>query len=452
MATTGKIAEVLFEKALETYEHQTQMLSLVSRFEPDSGDMQNSSVGGQNTGSFGGGVVWRPTSQHAPIIEGWDMTGNETGIIEETYPAILTPPKNDIVKQTADDLRDMQFWERRGEQSGKRQATELNKIIAQAVALQGSLFYEYDLSDNANSGFKAIATAQALMNERQLMAGDDRSVVLNDRDNLIFGDQLAGRQTVQGRPADTWATGQIGANVAEFDVYTGSFLPTLAAGGTITDGTVASLSGASTTTDGNSFIPEAGSVDATTGAVTNVDYRVGVVNVTDAGTLAVGDKVTFTEINSVGLADKNDSGQLMTFTVVGIATNAVSIYPKPILTNLDATDSDLYRAYGNCVDTAVSVDGSLVGKTMTILNATGGKQNIFFGKSAVEVTSGDAPIQLLNEFGGMKVISSTMSNGQKMYMAYTGSLLDMSFTCRLFTWYGVTIANPMGCGSFVTKA
>ena len=71
MASTGKIVEVLFEKALETYEHQMQMLPLVDTFKPDSGNMQNS-----------GNYVWRPVQQHRPIIEGWDLTGQETDIIE----------------------------------------------------------------------------------------------------------------------------------------------------------------------------------------------------------------------------------------------------------------------------------------------------------------------------------------------------------------------------------
>lgn len=446
MAKTGKIAEVLFEKALETYEHQMSMLSLVERFEPDSGDMQNTSVGGQNTGSFGGGVVWRPVQQSAPIIEGWDMTGEETDIIEETYPAILTPPKNDIFKQTADDMRDMQFWERRGEQSGKKQATELNRIIAHAIALQGSLFYEYDLSDNSNSGYKAIATGQTLLNERQKLKDDTRFCVINDRDNLIFGDQLAGRQTLQGRPETVWATGQIGRNVADFDVYTGSFLPTLAASA----GTelITSLIG-NLTSSSDSFIPEGGSVDATTGAVTNIDYRVGKIGVASTTGFAVGDKVSITGCNAVGMADKSDTGELMTFTVVAVDTDtSISVYPKPILANLvdaSAPLQSLYRAYGNCT-------GAIDGETMNAINVTGGKQNIFGAKGAIEVTSGDAPIELLQEFGGMKVISSTMSNGQKMYMAYDGNILDMSFTCRLFTWYGVTVADPSACGSFTTKA
>ena len=153
MASTGKIVEVMFESALETYETQDMMLPLTNFFEPDAGDMQNS-----------GNFVWRPTQQHAPIIDGWDLTGLETDIIEETYPAILGSPKNDFVEQRADDLRDMTFWKRRGEQSGRRQASNLNQTIATAVATQGSLFYR-DVA--STSGYDFIAQGQAIMNERQ---------------------------------------------------------------------------------------------------------------------------------------------------------------------------------------------------------------------------------------------------------------------------------------------
>ena len=62
--SAGKAAEVLFENVLETYEEQTQMMDLVDTFKPDSASMQNS-----------GNFVWRPKQQHAPIIEGFDLTG-----------------------------------------------------------------------------------------------------------------------------------------------------------------------------------------------------------------------------------------------------------------------------------------------------------------------------------------------------------------------------------------
>lgn len=212
--TAGKIAEVLFESALETYEAQDMLLDKVSFMDPDGATMQTS-----------GNAIWRPVQQHAPVIAGWDLTGLETGIIEETYPAVLGTPSNDFVSQRADNMRDMSFWKKRGVESGRQQATELNKTIASAIALQGSMFYR----SNVTSGYSFVAEAQALMNERQ-GKNTGRTFMLNDRDTLKFANDLAGRQTLQGRPDETWRTGQIGANIAEFDIFTASFLPNLVGG------------------------------------------------------------------------------------------------------------------------------------------------------------------------------------------------------------------------------
>ena len=70
MATTAKIAEVMFEKALETHEKQVQMIENTTLIQPDGATMQNA-----------GNVIWRPVQQHAPIITGFDLTGSETDII-----------------------------------------------------------------------------------------------------------------------------------------------------------------------------------------------------------------------------------------------------------------------------------------------------------------------------------------------------------------------------------
>jgi len=50
----------------------------------------------------------------------------------------------------------------------------------------------------------------------------------------------------------------------------------------------------------------------------------------------------------------------------------------------------------------------------------------------------------------MKVISSRMSNGQEMYMIYDGKIDEFTFRWRIFSWYGITIANPQNCGVAVT--
>ena len=209
--SAGKIAEVMFEDVMESIEDQTMLADMCERFEPGSGNMQNAN-----------NFVWRPVEQQAVIQEGWDMTGLETDIIEETYPSVLGTPKNDFVEQRADDMRDLEFWRRRGRRSAKQMAVNQNTTIANAIMNQGSLYYESAATD----GFDFVADAQVLLNEQQ-RTQTQRHMILNDRVTKKYASDLAGRQTLQGRPeSDAWAKGQIGQNVAEFNIHTASFLPT----------------------------------------------------------------------------------------------------------------------------------------------------------------------------------------------------------------------------------
>lgn len=423
MATTGKIAEVFFENMLETIDDQMLLVDMVDRFEPNAADMQNAN-----------NQVWRPVEQQAVILDGWDLSGQEQDIIEETYPAILGTPKNDFVQQRADDLRDMQFWERRGKRSGMQQAVELNKTIANAIALQGAQY----IRSNTTSGYNFVAGAQALLNEQQREM-TDRYFLLNDRDNLTFAQDLAGRQTLQGRPEDTWKKGQIGQNVAEFDVYTGSFLPNLAGG-----------ANPNTTVTGNqTFAPQGGSVNTATGQVTNVDYRVATIPVAASASYNVGDKVKFSnsgnDVRAVGISDKTDTGEAKVFTIVGKpSATSIQVYPKPIAFD-DAALTTLEKAYAN-INTTIQNGANVVRLNTEASNKT----NLFWDRDSVEVISGNIPADLFTQFDGMKVIHSTMSNGQEMYMVYDGNIETMNFRYRCFTWWGVTIRDPQRCGVAVT--
>lgn len=421
MSTTasGKIAEVLFEKSLDSYEAQTMLIDKTDVFTPESGTMQNSN-----------NVIWRPVQQHAPILTGFDLTGQEQEIIEETYPAVLEDPKNDFVKQRIDQVRDMNFWERRGTESGKQQATELNKSIAGLIASSGSLYYR----DNSTSGFDFISEAQAILNERQ-GAVTRRCHLLNDRTTKKFAEDLAARQTLQGEPAKTWTTGQIASNVAQQDVYTGSFLPNLVGG----------ADPATTTTAALSFKPEGGSVDAVTKIVTNVDYRIAVIPVVASASYNIGDKINIanggTTIKSIGLADKTVTETAMTFTIVAKPTGtSITVFPKPIALN-DGALTVTELAYAN-VD-AIITSGATINRLNTVASE---RTNLFWDRDAIEVIGGDIPMELLAQFDGMKVISETMSNGLKMYMVYDGKLDDLTLRYRLFVWYGLTMKDPSRAG------
>jgi hypothetical protein len=289
------------------------------------------------------------------------------------------------------------------------------------------LFYR----SNAASGYDFIAEGQALINERQIDKMAGCHFMLNDRDTLKFGKDLAGRQTLQGQPQATWSSGQIGQNVAGFDVHTGSCLQNLA-GGASPDTTVSA---------DVSLAPTAGTVNAATNIVTNVDYRVGTIPVVASGSYNVGDKITIGAVQSVGLADKSETGELMTFTVTAKPTaTSIEVFPKPIALD-DAALSSLEKAYAN-INTQIK-SGDVVAR----LNIdTTAKTNIFWAKDSIEITAGDAPLGLMKEFGGMKVVSTQLKSGQTLYMMYDGDITKATFRYRLFTWYGLTNRNPMANG------
>jgi hypothetical protein len=422
-SVTGKTVEVIFENAIDTFESEEMLIDKVNAFTPDPAVMQNS-----------GDIMWKSVGQRASIQSGWDMTGLEQGIIKETYPCLLGTPKNDIVLQRADDLRDTQFWKERGEESGRQQAIELNKSLANAMKTQGSMFYR----SNVTSGYDFVAEAQAIMNERQGKQ-TERNFLLNDRDTKLFATDLAARQTLQGRPADTWSKGQLGANIAGFDIYTGSFLPSLVGG----------ADPAATVTGDQSFKPEGGTVNTGTGVVTNVDYRFASMAVSASGSYNIGDKFTLANsavtIKALGLADKTDTEQAMTFTVVGKPNSTtIEFYPKPIAFD-DAALSSLEKQYAN-IDTVI-LNAATINRVNT--DATN-RTNLFWDKDAISVTRGTIPAELFNQFNGSKVITSTMKNGQVMYMVYDGDIATMNFRYRLFTWYGITVADPSRVGVAVT--
>ena len=413
---TAKAIEVLYENAIEQYQQRTHMLNLTMHYTPDPGDFQNSN-----------NIIWRPLEQHAPIKEGWDLTGNFGDVIEQYYPATLETPKNDAWELRADNMRDMRFWERRGRASGRRQATFLNHRIAQLIVQTGTLFYRLT---GATQGFDFVSNGASIMDERQV-SQDERYYVLNVRDNNTFSADLANRGTLADRPESAYAMGYVGQNVAGFDMYVGSYIPNLTGSATALTNTV----------DGNqTFAPEGST--GTGQNVQNVDYRQAVIPVDATTGISVNDVITFSNagvpVRALGLADKTPTGQTMTFRVVAItAGTSITVWPKPIAqndtTNLDADE----LAYAN-VDTAI-----LDGATITRLNTDASvKPNIFWAQDSIEVIGGQIPAELLKQFAGMNVMSETMENGQVMYLVYDGTIENLTFRARLFTWWGLVNVRP----------
>lgn len=198
-------------------------------------------------------------------------------------------------------MRDMRFWERRGRASGRRQATFLNRRLAQLITETGTLFYRLTSS---TEGFNFVSNGASILDERQA-AQDERYMVLNVRDNNTYSADLANRGTLADRPEMAYAMGYIGRNVAGFDMYVGSYIPNL---------TGAASPASVTVTSAQSFAPEGST--GTGQNVQNVDYRRAQIPLSSNANINVNDVITFsnagTAVEAIGLADKTPTGQAMT--------------------------------------------------------------------------------------------------------------------------------------------
>lgn len=407
--STGKILVTMFDKIVKQMDENdiyTRLMD-VDSITPDR--MQNAS-----------NVFWRPVEQQRPEIDGWNLTGLETGVIEQYYPLTLLTPKNDFIQMRVDDLRDEGFMNRAVRSSVSNLQSAMNKRIAELVPSTGSLYYE----SNA-TGYNFVAEADTIMTERQCNRDSGASFFMAPRVAKVMANDLASRDSsLTGINLDAYKKNLINANIAGFDVWRAP-----------TYGTVAARANATTTTVASNVVEVPRGYQTVSGTDLPVDYRYGTISLTSGANYNVGDVITIAGRYALGLKDKVNTNQLMTFKIISKNTNDIVVYPKPIAANQAGITTE-QAAYAN-ISSAI-VAGDVVSK----VNATGGQANAFWANDSIGIVSGDAPIELLNEFDGMKVVSDTLSSGVKLYMAYDAALATLNCRVRLFTWYGLCNKDP----------
>lgn len=373
-------------------------------------------------------VYWRNVEQQAPVISGFDLSGVTPGdIIEQTYPLTVEPPRNDWFTLRAEELRDEGFMKRRAQAAQRKLSADANQRASNLVATTGSLYYE-----SSSAGFDFLSEGNTLLHERQAYRDMGTSFFLTPREYQVMGSDLASRTLFpNNRSEEAYKTGMIGEQVAGFDeVFQSSTYTNIAA----------ATAGTSTVNGDVVEVPEG--FTTVGGSIQNIDYRYGTVTLLDASTFSVGDVITFAGVNSVGLMDKTDTGQLMTFRVIDKNTNDLTIYPKPIAADQTGI-TDSQAAYAN-ISTQI-VDGMTASK----VNTTGGRANSFWCNDSMKFVNADGNLQVLNDFDGMRVDSTTLDNGIKLYIAYDSNLSTLNCRVRLFTWYGLVNVDPSRNGNAV---
>lgn len=408
---SAKAVTVLFDSVLDQMDAEMQMAKTASVFKPNPAQLQNSN-----------NVIWRTVEQQAPVKTGFDMTGQFGNVIDLSYPAVLGQPENDAFSVRFDDFRDEEFIKKRGKASAKRLFAQVNKTIADTVKNTGSLFYRKQLT--ATNGFSFISEADSIMTERQCWRGDGTSFFLNARAYNLAAADLAQRGTLAGRPETAYGTGMVGRDISGFDVYKTSYNPSLAGGATpaTTVSATVSLKPLANQTLGGQVLP--------------VDYRGGDIAFTSAAGWNVGDRVEFANVNALGLLDKTNTGIKMSFAIIAINGNTVTVYPRPIAVNDAALTAD-EKAYANISTQIASGAVPLRLNTDTLIQT-----NSFWANDSVEIIAGSAAWDAVSALSGWKSMSETLDNGMQITMAYDGSIETMDLKVRVFNWYGVTNRDP----------
>lgn len=402
---------VAFEDMCQGFEDALVLSKNVSKYETDQTTMERSND-----------TIWRPQPYIAQSYDGSDASANFGDNTQLSVPATIGYQKHSTATLNAKELRDMLQEGRLGMAAAQKLASDINVSVNSVAANQGTIVIKRTA---AASGYDDVAEAETAMNELGITMGD-RYMALSSRDYNGMASDLAGRETMNGKPTTAYERSLINSNIAGFQLHKLDYAPRL----TAALGTTVTINGAN-----QYYTPRATSTSAT-GEVSNVDNRSQALTVAvSSGTIKVGDAFTIADVYSVHHITKESTGQLKTFRVTGIISGAggsgvIQVSP-PIISNGGSTDAE--AQYQNVDSTPAD------GAAITWLNTKAAAVNSFWHRDAIELIPGRLAI---DPQSGAQVIRATLDNGVE---AVLQKWFDIKVQKTLYRWdvlYGVVNKQP----------
>ncbi len=410
----NKEERVAFEELLEGFDDNCVLSRNVSKYNTESTMMERTAD-----------TIWRPMPYIAQTFDGMDQTGNFGSATQLSVPARLGYSKSSPWIMDAKELRDALQEKRLGDAAKQKLASDINVAVMNVAAQQGTLFVK---RSTAATGFDDVAACEAIFNE-QGIPSYDRYLALSTRDYNGMASNLAGRQTMTGKPTTAYERAFVGV-VASFDTYKLDYAnrQAAAAGGAgITINTLAA--------GGNVYVPRATST-AATGEVSNVDNRYQTVTVSSTTNVAAGDAFTIAAVNAVHHITKGDTGQLKTFRVISVDSATTMTISPPLITGQGGTDPELQ--YKNCVVNTAASNSAIV-----FLNTVAASVNPFWQKDAIELMPGRYSVP---SDSGAAVMRGTTAQGIEVVFQKQYDINTMKTKFRIDTLFGVTMSNPEMAG------
>jgi hypothetical protein len=406
----SKEERVAFELLLEGFQDALVLSRNVSIYNTDQVTMERTSD-----------TIWRPQPYISQSFDGTDQTANFKDYTQLAVPARIGYSKSVPWVLTTKELRDALQEQRLGEAAKQKLAADINVAVMRVAALQGTLVVK---RSTAASGFDDVAQAEAIMNEQGVQAFD-RYMALSTRDYNGMASNLAGRQTMQGKPVTAYEKAYVGT-VASFETYKLDYANRLQAAAGGAGITISTLDAGV-----NVYTPKA-TTTASTGEVGNVDNRFQSVTVSSTTNVVAGDCFTVATLSAVHHITKQDTGQLKTFRVISVDSATTMTISPPIISNQVANDAS--AEYQNCVIGTKAANSAIV-----FLNTVASYANPFWQKDALELLPGRYAVPT---DAGTAVMRASTDQGIELVMQKWYDINTMKIKYRLDTLFGVVNKQP----------
>lgn len=406
----NKEERVAFEEILEGFHDSLVLSNNVSMYKTDQVLMERTN-----------NVIWRPQPYIAQSFDGTDQTANFQNMTQLSVPATIGYKKSAPWTMTATDLRDAMQEGRLGDAAKQKLASDINVAIMNVATLQGTLVVKRTA---AATGFDDVAQAEAIMNE-QGIPGYDRYFALSTRDYNGMANNLAGRQTMTGKPVTAYEKAYVGT-VASFETYKLDYANRLAAAAGGAGITMSTLDAG-----GNYYTPVS-TRTAATGETSNVDNRYQTITVSTTANVVAGDCFTIAALNAVHHITKGDTGQLKTFRVISVDSGTTMTISPPMITGQGGTDAELQ--YQNCV-----INTKAANSAMVFLNTVAAYANPFWQKDALEILPGRYAVPM---DAGASVLRASTDQGLELVFQKFYDINTMTTKYRLDTMFGVVNKQP----------
>jgi hypothetical protein len=414
----SKEERVAFENILEGFNDALVMSRNVSVYNTDGSMMERTND-----------VIWRPQPYIATSINGAPRTDISTSFVDFTQlavPATLGFNKTVPFALDALELRDQLQEGRLGDSAKQKLASDINVAIMNVAAAQSTLVVT---RSGSAGGYSDVAECDAVFNEQGVQMFD-RYLALSSRSYNGMASDLAGRQTMTGKPTTAYERSFVG-EVAGFQTYKMDYANRIL-GNTTPVGDI-TINGA------NQYYTPRATSTAGTGETNNVDNRYQSLNITLAAgaVVRVGDCFKLASVNALHHITKGDTGQAKTFRIIsitsggGTAGNNTVVISPPIISAQGGTDAELQ--YKNVSATPAN------GSTVTILNVDAADINVFWQKDALEILPGRYAIPTN---AGVDVMRGTTDQGIELVMQKFYDINTAITKYRMDTFFGVVNKQP----------